>query len=449
MAGSIIDVTMDWNSTATGLHDFNVPLRINLLDATGGTAIPATFQNGAWRLIPLLDDPAVLPAGQADGFYRDGTGVHILTRHLTLFTLVRETNLAAPAPPKDFSAVIAADGLTLRWGPGMDNDRLQNFVLYVDGQSYRTFGPREFEAKLGAFSAADTRSFSLAETNTSGTSSAQTTVLRGVPSVTGRTLDDARAVLAARGFTVGMVTQVASVEAPGTIVGPATLQLLPAGSAVDLQVAAESVPRQAQFVFRIALQTRVRVTRHGIVARVLATAPAKIAATLDGAHYRRIQRWSFPAKAGATIRTLRLRQRLRPGVYTLYWSGRTADGSMYRTSQKIRVIAAKAKAHTASIVTVVASERSALDASGLLEATPETSFDLVARREAAVVIVDVDAYGVQLARDLHRVFPDTAVIAISKSASSRAAARRAGAVAVRHSAPAATLRRLVARLARG
>ena len=85
----------------------------------------------------------------------------------------------------------------------------------------------------------------------------------------------------------------------------------------------------------------------------------------------------------------------------------------------------------------------------MLEATPETSFDLVARREPAVVVVDVDAYGVQLVRDLHRVFPDTAVIAISQSASSRAAARRAGAVAVKHSAPAATLRRLVARLARG
>jgi CheY-like chemotaxis protein len=215
-------------------------------------------------------------------------------------------------------------------------------------------------------------------------------------------------------------------------------------------VAAESVPRQAQFVFRTAVETRVRVTRHALVARVLATAPARIAATLDGAHYRRIQRWSFPAKAGATVRTLRLRERLRPGVYTLYWSGRTADGSVYRTSQKIRAIAARAKAHTkhVPVVAVVPSEQGSLGP-GTLLATPEESFDVVARRDASVVIVDVDAYGIALVRDLRRVFPDTSVIAISKSASTRSAARRAGAVVAKPSTPATKLRRLVARLARG
>ena len=46
---------------------------------TSVIAIPATYQNGQWRLIPMLDSP-LLPAGQPDGFYRDATGVHVLTR---------------------------------------------------------------------------------------------------------------------------------------------------------------------------------------------------------------------------------------------------------------------------------------------------------------------------------------------------------------------------------
>ena len=88
------------------------------------------------------------------------------------------------------------------------------------------FGAREFEAKLGAFTADDTRSFSLAEINTSGVASALTTPLQGVPSVVGRTLDDARAALAARGFTVGKVTPVVSAQPAGTVVGPTAVQVL-------------------------------------------------------------------------------------------------------------------------------------------------------------------------------------------------------------------------------
>ena len=118
------------------------------------------------------------------------------------------------------------------------------------------------------------------------------------------------------------------------------MQLLPAGSIIDLQVSSSSVPRQAQFVLQIAVQKRVRLTNRGLAVRILATAPAKISATLDGVNYRRIQRWSFPAAAGASVHTLRLAHKLQPGTYTLYWLGRTADGGTYRTSQKIRVITA-------------------------------------------------------------------------------------------------------------
>jgi hypothetical protein len=453
MSGSILDVTMDWNSNGEPLHLFRIPLAITMSDQTGGFAVPATYQNGAWRLIPMLQSPT-LGSDQQDGFYRDASGVHVLTKHLTLFTLVRDVQL--PAPPSGFSAVVASDGLTLRWAPGIDSNRLQNFVLYVDGQPYRYFGPTEFETKLGAFTADDTRSFAVAEVNTSGISSAPTTPLQAVPTITGRSVEDATATLAARGFTAGRLIPVVSSEPVGTVVGPSGVQLLPAGSIVDLQVSSTSVPRQAQFVFQIAVQKRVRLTNRALAVRILATAPAKIAATLVGANYRRIQRWSFPATAGASVHTLRLANQLKAGTYTLYWLGRTADGGTYRTSQKIRVITAAAKAHTANpaqiILTVSASTKSAQRAvqwaGQTIEATPEQSFDVASTRDASVVIVDADKYGVKLVRDLRKVFPTTAIVALSKSKVTLAILARRGAFALPSSTRPTRIAALVEKLSK-
>jgi hypothetical protein len=395
-----------------------------------------------------------LPDGQQDGFYRDTTGVHVLTKHLTLFTLMRDLEL--PAVPRDFAAVVAADGLTLRWAPGIDQSRIQSFVLYVDGQPYRTFGPTEFETKLGDITADDTRSFAIAEINTSGLSSATTTPLQAVPAVTGRSVDDATATLAARGFSVGKLVPVVSSEPLGTVVGPVGVQLLPAGSLVDLQVSSSSVPRQSQFVLQIAVQKRVRVTRTALSVRILATAPATVSATLDGINYRRIQRWSFPAAAGASVHTLQFAHKLQPGTYTLYWLARSSDGGTYRTSQKIRVITVAAKAHTANPAQIIltagqttAAARAMHGIGQTIEATPEQSFEVASTRDAAVVIVDADKYGVQLVRDLRKVFPTTAVVALSKSKVTLAILARQGAIALPASTPAAKLAALVSTLAKG
>jgi hypothetical protein len=404
-------------------------------------------------MIPLLAAP-VLPAGQQDGFYRDAQGVHVLTTHLTLFTLVRD--LQPPATPRAFSGVVAADGLTLRWAPGLDSNRIEKFLLYVDGQAYRYLGPTEFETKLGAFSADDTRSFSIAAINTSGISSIPTTPLQAVPTVTGRNVDDATATLAARGFTAGRLIPVASSEPAGTVVGPAGVQLLPAGSIVDLQVASTSAARPSQLVLNIAVQKRVRVTTRGVTVRILATAPAKISVTLDGVNYRRIQRWSFPVTAGASVRTLRLSHNLKPGTYTLYWLDRSSDGGTYRTSHKIRVITANAKARTAVPAQIIltisdstkVAQRALQSAGQTIEATPEQAFAIASTRDASIVIVDADTYGVKLVRDLRLVFPTTAIVALSNSKVTLAILARQGAIAVPSSMPAAKFSALVGKLAK-
>jgi hypothetical protein len=232
------------------------------------------------------------------------------------------------------------------------------------------------------------------------------------------------------------------------------VQVLPVGSAVDLQVSGQSVPRQAQFVLQMVVQKRVRVTSKALTAHILSTAPARIAATLDAPPYKRIQHWRyFQVKAGASIHTLKLRHKLKPGTYTLYWLGRTADGGVYRTSEKLNVISTKAKAHTATPAQIVVTVKSPHDPSlrGLeslgqtVDATPAQTFGVASDHDASVIVVDADAYGLQLVTDLRTVFPGSAVIALSKRSATLLAATRDGAVAVPASTPPAKLAKLVAR----
>lgn len=66
---------------------------------------PATFVAGYWTSdgavtrIPELSGTS-LPAGQQDGWYRDGTTVHVLTRHATSFGLLTGLELHASAPAR-------------------------------------------------------------------------------------------------------------------------------------------------------------------------------------------------------------------------------------------------------------------------------------------------------------------------------------------------------------
>jgi hypothetical protein len=54
--------------------------------------VPAVSQDGInFRALAQLAS-RTLPAGQLDGYYRDGTSVHILTRHFTYFAVLNQAN---------------------------------------------------------------------------------------------------------------------------------------------------------------------------------------------------------------------------------------------------------------------------------------------------------------------------------------------------------------------
>ena len=162
----IVDVTARWAVAGTYVTEFNAPIEIVFSNPSGGPAVPATRRTAAaWTTIPPIGGP--LAASQRDGFTRSGSDVHVWTRHLTYFGLLRD--VGAPSAPRDLAGVVADDGLTLRWVPAIDaSGQLGNVTLYVNGESYREFGPTEFEAKLGAFAAGDTRSFTLAQRDAAG-----------------------------------------------------------------------------------------------------------------------------------------------------------------------------------------------------------------------------------------------------------------------------------------
>jgi DNA-binding NarL/FixJ family response regulator len=85
-----------------------------------------------------------------------------------------------------------------------------------------------------------------------------------------------------------------------------------------------------------------------------------------------------------------------------------------------------------------------------IEATPEQSFEVASTRDASVVIVDADKYGVQFVRNLRRVFPTTPVVALSKSKVTFAILARqgAGVIALPASTPAAKIAALVDKLSK-
>ena len=168
------------------MTEFGAPIEIVFSNPAGGPADPGHLTDGAtWRTIPPLTSSA-----QRDGFSRNGSDVHVWTRHLSYFGLMLDGEV--PTEPRDLGGVVAEDGLTLRWIPGSDaSGQMGNVTLYVNGEPYGEFGPTEFEAKLGAFAAGDTRSFTLAQKDAAGNVSRQTPPLRAVPVLAGKSLTEA------------------------------------------------------------------------------------------------------------------------------------------------------------------------------------------------------------------------------------------------------------------
>jgi hypothetical protein len=327
----LIEVTARWALAGTPVTQFDAPITITIANASGSPVIPALSHNGtSWRSLPLLGGPS-LPGGQQDGFYRDGSDVRVVTRHLTYFALLRDVE--APTPPRHIAGVVADDGLTLRWIPGEDNSgELGRVHLYVNGESYGMFDPTQFETKLGAFAADDTRAFTFVQYDAAGNVSESTPALRAVPALVGLGLEQARTALAARGFAVGEIRrEVTRERAPGTVLRREGNALAVDGAKIDLVVAG-AMPQTA-LAFQVTSAKRyVLGRRTTLKARVQVTRPAAVVATLQSRTGKRLHTWRRTVRAGSSVVRLALPTRVRtPGVYRLVWVASSGKATVRKT----------------------------------------------------------------------------------------------------------------------
>jgi len=153
----------------------------------------------------------------------------------------------APGQPVHFNGVVAGDGLTLRWEA--PDDAIANYVVFVDGAAWKNFGSTEFEVKMGAFDAADRRTFSVVAVDLAGNVGAMSPVLVGVPNVVGMSWADAQRAASARGLQ--LKPDVAAFTSVPMFVGtqdPVAPALVVQGSSVPVTLAA---PKGAPLAVRV------------------------------------------------------------------------------------------------------------------------------------------------------------------------------------------------------
>jgi hypothetical protein len=327
--------------------------------------------------------------------------------------------------------------------------------VFSDSTDAGHYGVDYTAANIGGWSVGDPRIFRLKETDLAGNESSLTQPLRPVPSLIGKTPDQAAALLAPLGLKIGTTTTGGTGPA-GTITGPAGLVLVEAGSSIDVTVSPGS--GSTRLVLKVTTAPRVKpsVLKKNIAARISVTRAAGVTAELFSPRHVKLYTWRFSLKAGRSIVKLHLPQQVRrTGVYTMRWTARSGRES---TARKITIRLVGARNVPVAPVEVLLAGPAARSINGkfparkprLISASAiEPTFDAAASRrtDVRVIVVDVDAFGVSLIRDLHAVFPSTKIVALTSGPKQMVASLKAGAsIALPRSTPASVLTRLVTRL---
>ncbi len=231
-AGDIYDVTAYWALDESAVHTFTKALDLTIEGA--GTIVPATFESGAWRAIAPIPSGQSLPSGWQDGFYRSGSEVHILTKHLSSFSLLKDVQ--SPTQPSSFSGSRSNGRLVLDWKAATDNGVVSAYLVYANGQVVRTLGASARSVDMGPFKSSDSRSFQVAARDSAGNVGAKTRTLVIVPSVAKLLVSQAKARLAGRGLRAGAISYAYSATIGAGRVISARTGVVSKGAAVGLKV---------------------------------------------------------------------------------------------------------------------------------------------------------------------------------------------------------------------
>jgi len=233
-AGESLNVTAYWALDGSSVTSFSLPLEIEV-DSTQAHVIPATHEGGMWRPIAKVPGSG-LPASWTDGFEYSGTNVRILTRHLSLFTLLEDTQ--APTKPGNFKGTVSKGTFSLSWAASTDNSGLVSaYRIYANGALVKSVDGSARSVAMGTLRLTDTRSFQVAAVDEAGNVGPQTGALKVVPKLAKLTLAAAKSALKKRGFKTGTIRYKASSSVPkGKVVAGAKSGLMPAGAKIGLTV---------------------------------------------------------------------------------------------------------------------------------------------------------------------------------------------------------------------
>jgi uncharacterized repeat protein (TIGR02059 family) len=464
--GAVVDASAFRLSSGEPVHEFGGSYVTVAIDAPEGPhAVYVSSDGGStWEPIPLITGPD-LPADLRHGAFRQGSKILVLTRHLSLFALVGDTQ--APSTPV-LAGDVRAEGLRLSWQPSQDNSgQVARYVLLVDGAPAQAFGAATTETTVAGFTAADARRFQLVAEDHAGNRSPSSAAVVGVPSLAGLTLDEARAALTARGLAVGAVSEQDSTQPAGTVIlqTPAA-GAVAAGSTVDVTLA-RGAAAGAQFVLKVvAAKTVPLKLRRTINVRVQVTRRANVVAVLRSPSNQHLFTWKRKVRAGATVLRLRIPPVVRrTGTYRLaIWAAAVGDRQRVVKRMKIRIVGAddrklgpKVDPPKKPIEVVLAGgsegNRKLLNLKSSFRVSPaariDDAFDRASDREPSarvVVVVDVTIDGVAVIRQFRLVLPEVRVLALARRGQA-GAARAAGARAVvSPDAPSRALRDAIGRI---
>jgi hypothetical protein len=169
--------------------------------------------------------------------------VHILTRHLSSFALLRDVQ--KPSRPKNFRGANSSGRLVLRWNAATDNSGLiGSYAVYANGAKIKTLAATARSVGLGRFKTTDARKFQLRAYDAAGNASKLTYKLAIVPAVKNLTLIDARSRLVNRGFKAGAVKRAySSAISYGRVISAGKSGLVRTGTGVSLTVSLGSANR--------------------------------------------------------------------------------------------------------------------------------------------------------------------------------------------------------------
>jgi hypothetical protein len=464
VVGRAVDVTARRETAGTQVHHFLKVLTI-AIGTTETGLLPATSDNGQWRLLRRVPQDGQLPDGWDDGYFMNAGGVQILTRHLSSFALLRD--VAPPTTPTELAGTVTSGNLSLSWKPGIDNSGAPGQVrLYTNGAQTASYPGTQTSTGIGPFNAQDTRGFQLAQVDDTGNLSAKTKTLRGLPPLVGQSLSAAKLALTGRGFVVGHVATIESDAPEGTVVAPTGVLVRFEGSTVDLVVSSgqgssggggdpgppptdpgpptdsgppptttEPSPTTHIAVSISAPKTFVPGRQTLLGARVKSTRPATGTVQLFGKLAKPLGTWPVKVHTGTTVVLLKVPKTLRaPGLYSLSWHFDAADESVGRTvwfnvlrAPKVGVrrdVVLAAKRYSAAGLGLAK-----MRARGLVVDDHADAFDLAGEptTNVTLAVMDVDELGLGYLHDFHSVFPLVRIVALADTGNDRKRARDAGA----------------------